>query len=273
MENKQVNIFTGVFYEIREIDFLLIFSIIAIAVLLMILTQRILPWIAEHIPGRFRLYILPLAPVLRLIIIIGAVVGIIPLIIKPTFQNFVAVFGSIGLAAGFAFKDYMSSLIAGVVAICEHPYRQGDWVRIDGAYGEIKSMGLRALRIATPDDTVVTIPHAKIWNTNIYNANFGKRDHLCVVDFYLHPEHDSVSVRQKLMDVALTSPYLQINRPVSVIVSEKPWGTHYRIKAYPIDNWDEFEFVSDLTMRGKTAIAEMGVKPVLAPVAVQEERA
>jgi small conductance mechanosensitive channel len=93
-------------------------------------------------------------------------------------QNFIAIFGSVGLAIGFAFKDYVRSLIAGVVAIYEQPYRPGDWVKIDDAYGEVKSMGLRAIKIVTPDDTLVTLPYAKIWNTNIHNANSGKRDHL-----------------------------------------------------------------------------------------------
>jgi small conductance mechanosensitive channel len=191
-----------------------------------------------------------------------------PLIIKPTLQNFLAVFGAVGIAIGFAFKDYISSLIAGAIAIYEQPYRLGDWVKIEDVYGEVRSMGLRAIQVLTPDDTLVTIPHAKIWNTNIHNANCGKRDHLCIAEFYLHPEHDASLVRQKLLDVALTSPYLQVKRSVSVVVSEEPWGTHYRIKAYPVDGRDEYQFISDLTVRGKAALAEMGAKPVMMPALV-----
>jgi hypothetical protein len=87
-----------------------------------------------------------------------------------------------------------------------------------------------------------------------------------VANFYLHPDHDAEQVRQKLRKVALTSPYLQLNRPISVIVQEKPWGTHYQLKAYPIDGRDQFGFTSDLTVRGKAALAKLEVKSVTTSV-------
>jgi small conductance mechanosensitive channel len=114
--------------------------------------------------------------------------------------------------------------------------------------------------MVTPDDTVVTIPHLAIWTTSIHNANDGQRDLQCVADFYLHPDHDAVLVRQKLREVALTSPFIQLERPVSVVVAETPWATHYRLKAYPIEGRDQFQFTSDLTVRGKQALGELEVK-------------
>jgi len=263
---------TEVFYSFDEIDFLTIIVIIAAATALIIAVQKILLGLAEKLPGRFRMYMLPVLPTIRLIIIITAVVLIVPLLIRPTFQNFIVILGTLGLAGGFAFKDYLANIIAGFVVVYERPYGPGDWVRISDAFGEIKSMGLRSLKLYTPDDTTVTIPHGKIWDTNIHNTNAGRRNHLCVADFYLDPLHDAAKVRRRLFDVALTSPYLQIEGRIAVILAEKPWGTHYRLKAYPIDNRDQFPFISDLTVRGKEALAEMGAKPARVPVAVFDTR-
>jgi hypothetical protein len=128
-------------------------------------------------------------------------------------------------------------------------------------------LGLRALRLVTPDDTVVIIPHLTIWNTSIHNANDGNRELMCVADFYLHPDHDAALVSQKLREVALTSPFTQLELPIKVVVTERPWGTHYRLKAYPIDSRDQFQFISDLTVRGKQALALLGVKAALALLA------
>lgn len=261
-----------VFYRIEDIHFLRIALIVAAALVIIVAVQRLFPWVAHRLPGRARLYILPLVPILRILIIIVTVLTVTPMVIKPTAQNFVALFGALGLALGFAFKDYVSGLIAGVVALYEQPYRPGDWVTVDGAYGEIESMGLRSFRMITPDDTVVTVPHSKIWTAVIANANDGKREHLCVADFYLHPAHDATAVRRMLSDVALTSAYLQIKLPVQVTAAERPWGTHYRIKAYPIDGRDEFSFVTDLTVRGKAALTGLAVRWATAPAAVPEER-
>ena len=158
------------------------------------------------------------------------------MVIQTSLQNLIAILGFTAVALGFAFKDYISSLIAGIVAIYERPYRVGDWVTIDGAYGEVQSLSLRSLRLYTPDDTVVSIPHIKIWTTNIFNANDGNRNLLCVTHFYVDPDHDAARARQKLHDVALTSPYLDLNHRIRVIVQEQPWGTHYQLKAYPLDS-------------------------------------
>jgi small conductance mechanosensitive channel len=83
---------------------------------------------------------------------------------------------------------------------------------------------------------------------------------MCVADFYLHPEHDAQAARDRLRDVALTSPYLALDRPVTVIVHEQPWATHYRLKAYPIEADDQLLFTSDLTVRGKRELMALGCR-------------
>lgn len=254
---KPVDLQTGLF----------IAGVLALAWVLVLAIERVLPWLADVVPGRLRRFILPAIPQLRLAVIVGTLATVAPLLVEPTPQNLMVLLGTAGLAIGFAFKDYVASLIAGVVAIYERPYRPGDWVKIGDAYGEVQSIGLRSLRLVTPDDTVVTIPHAHLWTANIFNENDGARTLQCAVDFYLHPRHDAAAVRQKLHDVALTSPFLALSRPVTVVLAEKPWGTHYRLKAYPIDARDQFAFRSDLTLRGKTALARLGVEPAGVPAA------
>lgn len=238
--------------------------------LLIALEQRLLPWLAVRSPDRYRHALLATVPVLRLLIIAAAFALIIPRIVEPTFQNMVALMGMLGLALGFAFRDYASSLIAGVVTLYELPYRPGDWIEVNGAYGEVRSIGMRAAEIVTPDDTVVVIPHLKLWDQLIFNANDGSPNLLCVADFYLHPRHDAALVRHALYDVALTSPFLQIDQPIHVIVLEKPWGTHYRLKAYPIHPGQQFGFITDLTVRGKATLTGLGVEFAQVPAIAEK---
>lgn len=239
---------------IINVTLIVVGSLLLIAVL-----QRSLAWLANRFSGKYRLYMLAMVPLLRLLIIVVALVLIIPQIIEPTVANMVALLGAAGLVLGFALKDYISSLIAGIVALYEIPYRPGDWIEINGVYGEVKQIGMRAVEIVTPDDTTVVIPHLKLWDQLIHNANGRGPDLMCVADFYLTPHHDGLQARRILDDVALTSAFLQIDKPVMVIASEKPWGTHYRLKAYPIDLRQQFQFVTDLTLRGKAALIRSGM--------------
>ena len=257
--------------NLNQIAVIQIIAILVAAWVSMALVQRFLPWLAEHFSGHQRLYILASVPIFRLFLIIAAIALIIPRIVEPTVQNLVALLGTLGLGLGFAFKDYVSSLIAGIVTLYEMPYRVGDWIKIEGAYGEVKEIGMRAVEIVTPNDTVVVIPHLKLWGTAVHNANDGSQYLMCVTDFYLHPHHDAMLAKESLQEVALTSAYLQLEKPVAVVIQETPWGTHYRLKAYPVDPRDQFRFITDLTVRGKNALSELGVEFVAMPFLCRED--
>lgn len=251
---------TEILHNLSQANLIQVVMIVVGALLIIALSHYLLPWLAKRSSGGFRRFLLALAPAMRMLIVLVAIALIIPHVVEPTFENLVAFLGALGLALGFAFKDYVGSLIAGVVTLYEMPYRPGDWIEVDGTYGEVRDINMRTVEIVTPDDTVVHIPHMKIWDQPIFNANDGGQNLQCVADFYLHPHHDAAQIRQALYDVALTSAFLQIEQPIKVSVSDKPWGTHYRLKAYPIDLSQQFSFITDLTMRGKAVLISLGVE-------------
>ena len=244
----------------QDISFTEIGVVLVGAWLGILFVRTVLPYLAERGPSQVRLYLLGAVPILRMLILVLAILWLVPLVFNVTFQNFLVIAGAASVAIGFAFKDYASSLIAGIVAIFERPYRPGDWVKIGGDYGEVKAVGLRSIQINTPSDDVVTVPHDKIWTNNISNSNDGARTLMCVANFYLAPDHDAAAMQERLRDVALTSAYLAYDHPVIVALSEEPWGTHYKVKAYPFDLRDQFHLVSDMTTRGKQAIYDAGAR-------------
>lgn len=266
--SEEINL--GNFFQSLDSPALLEIGIIlALAISFIMTIQRLVPWLANSLPGRKRLLVLSITPYLRLGTIIVAVLLIVPRVIEPTFQNMVAIFGSIGLALGFALKDYASGLIAGIVAIGEMNYRTGDWVKLGDISGEVKHIGLRTVEIVTADDDRVLVPHSYLWSNPVINSNNGDARLQCVADFYLHPQHDAKQVQALLEDVALTSPYIYFDDPVAVVVFEKPWGTHYRLKAYPVDASQQFRFITDMTIRGKAELLNLGAQFALIPNAVQ----
>ena len=245
----------------------LILGILAGARLLSEAVTRGFTGLAEQVPGRWRLRVLQFMPVTRLLVAAAAITLIVPLLIQPTPQSVLALLASVGLALAFVLKDYGSSVVAAMVTVFERPYQPGDWIAVEGTYGEVRFIGLRAVHLLTPDDTEVIIPHSKLWGTSIFNATAGQRHVLCVADFYLHPQHDGVRVRAELTQVASASPYRKPESPVTVVAAEKPWGTHYRLKAYAKESRDQFQFTTDLTIRGKEALLAIGVKAALATYA------
>lgn len=256
-------------HSVGDIDFVAIALIVLGAWAAIALAQRVLPWLAEHGPGLTRLWFLGAVPVFRLLTLVAAALWIIPLVFKITLDNFLVIAGAASVAIGFAFKDYASSLIAGLIAQFEKPWRAGDWVRIGSDYGEIESVGIRALTLRTLHDDIVTVPNMKLWDSNIINSNDGKRTLMCVVDFYLEPHLDAQRLRAALKDVALTSAWLDYERPVIVFVEQTRFGTHFELRAYPFEMRDQGHFISDLTVRGKEAIHAVGAREMAGAAAVE----
>lgn len=242
--------------------------VIVLASGVILLVQKLLPRLASKMGGKSRLYLLALVPLLRLLIIIGTFILVVPILIEPSFENMLAIFGALALALGFAFKDYANSLIAGIVILYEMPYRPGDWIHVNGQYGEVRSIGTRAAKIVTADDSVVIIPHNTLWNALIVNGNDGSDNLMCVATLHLLSGHNVRQVLELLRDVAYTSPLTRTWKPVVVTVSNRVWGMEYAIKAYPLEPRDQFRFVTELTARATEELQARGVGFVSAPVAL-----
>ena len=247
------------------LDGLLIALVIGVARLAASAINRGFGAVVSQTTPRWRIQILRWKPLARLMVVLAATSFIVSIVIVPSWENIAGLLVGGGLVLAFALKDYGSCLLAGLVTVFERVYQPGDWIEVKGAYGEVRSIGLRALRLVTLDDTEVIIPHSAIWQSPVFNATSGQHTVLCVTDFYLHPEHDGLLVRQRLTEVALTSPLRMPDGPVKVIAAEEPWGTHYRLIAYAKDSREQKLFTTDLTLRGKEVFRELKIKPALAP--------
>ncbi|MGF1461250.1 MAG: mechanosensitive ion channel family protein [Leptolyngbyaceae cyanobacterium] len=240
--------------------------VIVIAYGLLLAIKNATSGISEKVPRRFRLVIKQSVPFLKAAVLIIASARIAQLFVNLTGSNLIALTGTIAVALGFAFKDYVSSVIAGIVTLFEGSLRVGDRVRVGDHYGEVVAYGLREFRLRTPTDDAVTIPHNIAWTEPIANANSGHLEAQVVTDFYFSHQADIELVVRLLYQAAYSSRYTQLKLPVVVIVLEKPWATHLKLKAYPMDARDEFVYKTDLAIQVKRACARHQIAYPRVPV-------
>ncbi len=242
----------------------ILLSIVLVWVFIKI-TQWVLPWLADLLPAQFRNPTLNAVPILRVLALFLLIIWMVPLIFNVTLQNFIFIAGALSVAVGFAVKDLSASVIAGFVALFEKPYRLGDWIKIGDDYGEVVSIGMRAVQLRTPDDNVVTIAHDLIWTQNISNANDGLGTLMCVAEFYVMRDQPMERIAPLLKSVARTSPYLNMDRDVVVVAQNAPYYVVYKLKAYPFEPRKQFAFITDLTERGNAALSEAGIATASVP--------
>ncbi|MGB7416529.1 MAG: mechanosensitive ion channel [Thermosynechococcaceae cyanobacterium] len=224
---------------------------------------KVVDWVvirlAEKVAKERRLRVMQFQPFIRTSVMTFTIVILMNLFLRLSQENVLAVTGTVAVALGFAFKDYVSSVIAGIIGLFEAPYRVGDRIEIDDEYGEVISYGLRGIRLRTPSDNVVTVPHNHIWTNSVSNANMGELEAQVVTEFYLAHEADSELVKRILYRTAHTSKFTHLGLPIVVIMEDQSWGSLFKLKCYPLDARDEFIYKTDLTVRAKKMFAKQNL--------------
>jgi len=83
--------------------------------------------------------------------------------------SLLAVLGAAGLAIGLALQGTLSNVSAGVMLLILRPFSVGDTISANGILGTVKSLGLFATEISTPDNIYIFVPNSRLWNTEIQN--------------------------------------------------------------------------------------------------------
>ena len=183
-------------------------------------------------------------------------------LLSPSRETFIAAVGSVAIAIGLGAQDLIKNLVGGMVVVADRPYQLGDRVRIGAAYGEIDHIGLRSTKLTTPDDTRVTIPNSDILNREVFNANSGVPDCQVVTDVFLPPDTDPALASRIGYEVAYTSPFTYLAKPVVVLICDEFDRRPYmkvRIKAYVFDHRYEPRMQSDITTRAKAEFLRTGL--------------
>ena len=148
--------------------------------------------------------------VARFLIIAGAVVlalNELDINIMP----FVAGASVLGVAIGFAAKDTLSNLIAGILLILDRPFDVGDRIEIWGApadqasWGDVVEIGLRATKIRTTDNLIVVIPNNEIMRRDIINYTASGAEIRLRIPIDVAYDADSEKAKEVALSVARAS--------------------------------------------------------------------
>lgn len=117
-----------------------------------------------------RLMVEFLSRTVRLVIfVIAAVMALAELGLNV--MPLVAGLGVGGLVLGFAFKDSLSNLAAGLLLLFYQPFELGDFVEAGGQTGTVLAMSIVATELRLADGRLGIVPNSKIWGSAIINFN------------------------------------------------------------------------------------------------------
>jgi len=180
-----------------------IIIIFIIYILVMSMDAAIRAWgknVASRIDSRIDDDLVPLFTNASRVVII--IVGILTLLSRFDIDiaPLVASLGIAGFAIGFAVKDSLSNIIAGIILILDHSLAVGDKVMIDNDMGIITEVGLRNTKLMTFDNEVIVIPNSELMNKRFKNYVLPDPKIRVVVDFGVAYGTDIDEVERVVID-------------------------------------------------------------------------
>ncbi len=91
-------------------------------------------------------------------------------------------------------------------------------------------IGLRSIRIVTPDDSTVSIPNSEIMNKSVSNANTSSLECQVVAEIFLPSDINIDEVKEVAYRAAYTSRYVYLNKPVAVIAKNEIHENNFVLK-------------------------------------------
>jgi MscS family membrane protein len=137
---------------------------------------------------------------------------------------FIAGAGVAGVAIGFAAKDTLSNLIAGILLIIDRPFEVGDRIEVWSApagsatWGDVIDIGLRATKIKTTDNIVIIIPNNEIMLRDIINYTHISEKIRVRINIGVAYDANLAKTKNLILKVAEATEWVTDNPPPKVVV-------------------------------------------------------
>jgi small-conductance mechanosensitive channel/CRP-like cAMP-binding protein len=124
--------------------------------------------------------------ILSALIYLSAVFAIVAYVFDLPVQGLLATSGVIAIVLGLALQSSLNDVFSGLVLSFSHPYRPGDWIKIDGGTeGRIVELNWRATLFLTARKDLAIVPNSTIAKSKIVNLNYPSSIHGITIEVRL----------------------------------------------------------------------------------------
>jgi len=201
----------------------------------------------------------------QFIVYLVAVIVAVRLSLRMDATALTVIGGGLAFAVGFAMRDLMAAVIAGIIIMFDRPFQVGDRVEYAGQYGDVIKIGLRSVRMNTLDHNVITIPNNKILTDVTSSGNYGALEMQVPFDIFIGIDQNVELAMDLVREACLTSPYAYLDQAAPVLVKQHIEGNcvAFQIKARPyvFEATHEKKFETEVTLRVQRAFRERGLHP------------
>jgi small conductance mechanosensitive channel len=169
-----------------------------------------------------------------------------------------AVLGAAGLAVGFALRDTLANVAAGIMLVSLRPFRIGDYVEAAKQIGKVKAIGLFHTVVTRPDNCEVTIPNGDVFSSPITNFTHNRNRRIDLVMGISYSS--SIDTARKIIEEVLKNhpAVLEDPEPYIGVLELADSSVNLAVRPYVLST-NYFKSRCELTEQLKTALENGGV--------------
>jgi small-conductance mechanosensitive channel len=201
-------------------------------------------------------------------IILFVTAGILAMdVLGINIMPFIAGAGVAGIAIGFAAKDTLSNIIAGILLIIDRPFEVGDRIEVWSApansatWGDVLDVGLRATKIKTTDNIVIVIPNNEIMKRDIINYTTITKEIRVRIAIGIAYDADVKKAKEMIKKISLEMDWVMEEPPPKVVV--KSFGdsaVNLEARVWIKEPRRRMDTISHITDRVKEVFQEEGIE-------------
>lgn len=162
-------------------------------------------------------------------------------------SGLVALVAAGGVAVGLALKDSMSNLASGIILICSKPFKEGDYISVNGVEGIVKSIRMLQTKLLTYDNKLVILPNSTLINNSL--TNYSARSLRRVdIEFSVDYATDIDKLKKIVLDVLKANGKILLE-PAPFVGIDGFESSNIKIKTkswvQTKDYWDVYYYIYD----------------------------
>jgi len=170
--------------------------------------------------------------------------------------------GILAAVIGFAAKDILSDMVAGLVLSIDRPFKKGNWIELDDqkTLGKVTDISWRATKVLTWFNTIKSIPNSSIIRQTVNNLSAPEPAYAHW--FYIHiPAETSITLTRRTLLQACLDTDSVLEDPAPVV---RLWDMEHRPYKYMVythfNNYETFFKSKDQLLNNiNNALAEEGI--------------
>jgi MscS family membrane protein len=180
------------------------------------------------------------------------------------------------LAVGLAAQDTLANMFGGFTLMVDRPFRVGDRVQLaTGEVGDIETIGMRATRIRTTEETLLIVPNSVLVKERLVNLTQPTRALSTKVEIAVPFDVDLELVKRLLAEAVSASSRIEADREPNVLVARFSEGAVVLAVSFRVRDYLDQSVVRSEVLEGiRRRLVEHDIaQPMPARLIIQESAA